>query len=321
VQQGLLRIRAGRACTGIKALLEVTRKDSRKVSCQDLGFTIGPRLNAAGRLDDMRMGIDCLLTDDAGIASKIALELDSFNRERRNIETDMQEEALALLEHIDPKDNFSLTLFDERWHQGVIGILASRLKDKYHRPTIIFAKSSNGEIKGSGRSIHGLHIRDALDLVSKRHSSLINKFGGHAAAAGLSIDETDFINFVAAFEKVSSELISSSELDHRIETDGALNQDELNLEVVRMINDHVWGQGFPPPQFNDYFMVKNQRIVGEKHLKLRLLKEGKLVEAILFGHNEMLPERIHAVYSVSINDYKNKESLQLIIRHWSALKI
>ena len=316
VQQGLLRIRAGRACAGIKALLEAARKNSRKVTSQDLGFAIGPRLNAAGRLDDMSMGINCLLTDDAGVASKIALQLDSFNRERRNIETDMQEEALALLEHIDPKDNFSLTLFDERWHQGVIGILASRLKEKYHRPTIAFAKASDGEIKGSGRSIQGLHIRDALDLVSKRHPSLIIKFGGHAAAAGLSIAETDFNDFVAAFEKVSSELLSTNDLAHRIETDGGLDQDEFNLEVARTIDDQVWGQGFSAPLFHDDFIVQNQRVVGEKHLKLHLSKEGKPVEAILFGHNEMLPERIHAVYSLSINDYNDRESLQLIVRHW-----
>ncbi|MDX8386147.1 MAG: single-stranded-DNA-specific exonuclease RecJ [Gallionella sp.] len=317
VQQGLLRIRAGRACAGIKALLEAARKNSRKVSSQDLGFAIGPRLNAAGRLDDMSMGINCLLTDDAGIATQIAMQLDAFNRERRNIETGMQEEALALLEHIDPQDNFSLTLFDERWHQGVIGILASRLKDKYHRPTIAFAKSSNGEIKGSGRSIHGLHIRDALDLVSKRHPSLINKFGGHAAAAGLSIAETDFNDFVVAFEKVCSELLSSNDLAHRIETDGGLDQDELNLAVAHMIDDQVWGQGFSAPQFHDDFRVQNQRIVGEKHLKLRLGKEGRPVEAILFGYNGKLPQRIHAVYSLSINDYNNRESLQLIVRHWS----
>jgi single-stranded-DNA-specific exonuclease len=203
VQQGLQRIRSGRACAGINALLEAAKKDPARASSMDLGFTVGPRLNAAGRLDDMSLGINCLLTDDAKTAMQIAAKLDALNRERRSIESDMQDSALASLEHIDPKDNFSLTLFDQTWHQGVVGILASRLKDKFHRPTIAFARSSNGEIKGSGRSIAGLHLRDALDLVSKRHPTLINKFGGHAAAAGLSIAEADFDDFVAAFEKVS----------------------------------------------------------------------------------------------------------------------
>jgi single-stranded-DNA-specific exonuclease len=318
VQQGLQRIRAGRACAGINALLQVAKKDPALVSSRDLGFTVGPRLNAAGRLDDMSLGINCLLTDDAATALQIATKLDALNRERRSIETDMQDSALASLEHIDPKDNFSLTLFDKTWHQGVIGILASRLKDKFHRPTIAFARSSDDEIKGSGRSIAGLHLRDALDLVSKRHPSLIRKFGGHAAAAGLSIAEADFEKFVAAFEKVSSELLSASDLAQRIETDGGLDVAEMDLETARLLDEQVWGQGFPAPQFSNDFIVKNQRVVGEKHLKLRLALEGGIVEAILFGHNEMLPEQIHAVYSLGINDYNSSATLQLIIRHWIA---
>jgi len=317
VQQGLQRIRAGRACAGINALLQVSKKDPARASSQDLGFTVGPRLNAAGRLDDMSLGINCLLTDDASTALQIAAKLDALNRERRNIETDMQDSALAALEHIDPKDNFSLTLFDETWHQGVIGILASRLKDKFHRPTIAFARSNGNEIKGSGRSIAGLHLRDALDLVSKRHPSLIRKFGGHAAAAGLSIAEADFENFVSAFEKVSSELLSASDLAQRIETDGGLDVAEMDLGMARLLDEQVWGQGFPAPQFSNEFIVKNQRVVGEKHLKLRLALEGTIVEAILFGHNEMLPEQIHAVYSLSVNEYNGSTSLQLIIRHWN----
>jgi len=316
VQQGLQRIRAGRACAGINALLQVAKKDPARVSSQDLGFTVGPRLNAAGRLDDMSLGINCLLTDDASTALQIAAKLDALNRERRSIETDMQENALAALEHIDPKDNFSLTLFDETWHQGVIGILASRLKEKFHRPTIAFARSNNGEIKGSGRSIAGLHLRDALDLVSKRHPALIKKFGGHAAAAGLTIAEANFDDFVTAFEKVSGELLDASDLAQRIETDGALEHAEMNLEVARLLDEQVWGQGFPAPQFDDDFVVQNQRVVGEKHLKLRLSAKGKLIEAILFGYNEPLPEHIHAVYSLSANEYNGTQSLQLVIRHW-----
>ncbi len=320
VQQGLLRIRAGRACAGINALLQVAKKNLAKVSSQDLGFTVGPRLNAAGRLDDMSLGINCLLTDDAATALQIAAKLDALNRERRSIETDMQENALAALEHIEPKDNYSLTLFDESWHQGVIGILASRLKDKFHRPTIAFARANNGEIKGSGRSIAGLHLRDALDRVSKRHPTLIKKFGGHAAAAGLSIAEADFESFVAAFEQVCGELLDANDLAQRIETDGALDIAEMNLDVARILDEQVWGQGFPAPQFSDDFSVQNQRVVGEKHLKLRLSAQGKLLEAILFGHNKPLPERIHAVYSLSINEYNGSQSLQLIVRHWQNAK-
>jgi len=340
VQQGLQRIRAGRGCAGINALLQAAKKNPAQASSQDLGFTVGPRLNAAGRLDDMSLGINCLLTDDAATASKIAVKLDALNRERRNIEADMQDSALAALEQIKglgaggqglgaskPLQSFpapspqppapaSLVLFDETWHQGVIGILASRLKDKFHRPVIAFARANNGELKGSGRSIAGLHLRDALDLVSKRHPALIQKFGGHAAAAGLSIAEAYFKNFVAAFEQVSGELLTADDLAQRIETDGALEPAEMNLEVARLLDAQVWGQGFPAPQFNDNFAVQNQRVVGEKHLKLRLSSQGKLIEAILFGHNEPLPEQIHAVYSLSVNEYNGTQSLQLIIRHW-----
>jgi single-stranded-DNA-specific exonuclease len=320
VQQGLLRIRAGRACAGINALLQAAKKNPAQASSHDLGFTVGPRLNAAGRLDDMSLGINCLLADDAATALRIAAKLDALNRERRGIEADMQDSALAALDAIDPSDNFSLALFDETWHQGVIGILASRLKDKFHRPVIAFARANDGELKGSGRSIAGLHLRDALDLVSKRHPALIKKFGGHAAAAGLSIAEADFENFVAAFEQVSGELLNESDLAQRIETDGALEHAEMNLDVARLLDGQVWGQGFPAPQFSDNFVVQNQRVVGEKHLKLRLQKNGGAIEAILFGHNEPLPEQVHAVYSLSVNEYNGTQSLQLIIRHWRDAK-
>ena len=320
VQQGLQRIRAGRACAGINALLQVAKKNPARVSSMDLGFTVGPRLNAAGRLDDMSLGINCLLTDDDASALHIAAKLDALNRERRSIETQMQDSALAALEHINPADNFSLVQFDETWHQGVIGILASRLKDKFHRPVIAFARANDGELKGSGRSIAALHLRDALDLVSKRHPALIKKFGGHAAAAGLSIAEVDFDHFVAAFEKVSSELLSASDLAQRIDTDGALKNAEMNLEMAQILDGQVWGQGFPAPQFSDDFVVQNQRVVGEKHLKLRLDTRGKLVEAILFGYNQPLPEQIHAVYSLSVNEYNGTRSLQLVVRHWREVR-
>lgn len=316
VQQGLQRIRAGRACKGINALLQVAKKLPGKVSSMDLGFTVGPRLNAAGRLDDMSLGISGLLTDDSPHAVEIANQLDSLNRERRSIETVMQDGALASLESVNPHDNFSLTLFDESWHQGVIGILASRLKDKFHRPVIAFAQSNNAELKGSGRSIPALHLRDALDLVSKRHPQLIKKFGGHSAAAGLSIAGGDFDKFSAAFEQVARELLNENDLAQRIETDGTLELSGMTIETARMLDEQVWGQGFPAPQFDDEFIVQNQRIVGEKHLKLRLAVQGKSIDAILFGHNEPLPEHIHAVYSLGINEYNGNQSLQLIVRHW-----
>jgi single-stranded-DNA-specific exonuclease len=316
VQQGLLRIRAGKTCAGIAALFHIAKKNPARVISQDLGFAIGPRLNAAGRLEDMRLGIDCLLSDDAEAAILMATRLDELNRERRSIETDMQEVALAALESVQVADNYSLALFDASWHQGVIGILASRLKDKFHRPVIAFAQSTNGELKGSGRSIAALHLRDALDLVSKRHPALIKKFGGHAMAAGLTIDHAQHEQFVNAFEQVVRELLSVSDLQQRLDSDGALDAHDINLEFAQQLDQQIWGQGFPAPLFDDDFRVQQQRVVGEKHLKLRLQKSGQLFEAMLFGHAEPLPDDIHALYSVSVNEYNDKRAVQLLIRHW-----
>ncbi len=318
VQQGLQRIRAGRACAGINALLRIAKREPARTSSLDLGFAVGPRLNAAGRLDDMSLGIACLLADDAAEAERIAKELDALNRERRSIEADMQDSALATLENIDPQEGYTLSLFDEGWHQGVIGILASRLKDKFHRPTIAFARANDGEIKGSGRSIPGLHLRDALDLVSKRHPALIRKFGGHAAAAGLSIAEADFNAFVSAFEQAASEMLDERDLIRRIETDGSLEHEDMTMEIARLLDRQVWGQGFPAPQFDDEFAVANQRVVGEKHLRLRLEKQGRIVDAILFNQADPLPDRVRLVYSLDVNEYNGKQSLQLIVRHWQA---
>lgn len=277
------------------------------------------RLNAAGRLDDMSLGITCLLSDDSADATAIATQLDRLNRERRNIETDMQDSALLALERVNPRAGFSLTLFDEGWHQGVIGILASRLKDKFHRPVIAFARAAQGEIKGSGRSISGLHLRDALDLVSKRRPALIRKFGGHAMAAGLSIAEQDLDEFATTFEQVASELLNENDLTHQIESDGELAQEQINLELAQLLDTQIWGQGFPAPQFDDDFKVENQRVVGEKHLKLKLSLQGKHFDGILFNQSESLPDRIRAVYSLSVNEYNGSQSVQLIIRHWQSL--
>jgi single-stranded-DNA-specific exonuclease len=318
VQQGLLRIRAGRACAGITALLQVARKLPEQASAYEMGFIVGPRLNAAGRLEDMGLGIQCLLTDDAAEADDIAARLDSLNQERRSIEADMQQAALDALENIDPTDGYSLALFDESWHQGVIGILASRLKDRFHRPVIAFARAQNGEIKGSGRSIPGLHLRDALDLVSKRHPHLLQKFGGHAMAAGLSLREEHFAEFQSAFEAVSQGLLTPADLTKILETDGALNAAEFSVEMARSLEQQVWGQGFPQPLFDGVFKVESQRVVGEKHLKLKLSSAAGAFEAIHFFCADSMPASIRAVYSLGINDYNGKVSLQLMVRHWQS---
>jgi len=303
---------------GLRALLEKSRLTGRELSSYDVGFIIGPRLNAAGRLEDMSLGITALLSKAPAEAIQLAARLDALNRERRSIEADMQDSALTALEETDPAGQFSLALFDETWHQGVIGILASRLKDRFHRPVIAFARANDDELKGSGRSIAGLHLRDALDLVAKRHPGLIRKFGGHAAAAGLSIAECDLGKFAGAFEQVASELLTEADLKHRIETDGSLPVHEISLELAQLLENEVWGQGFPAPSFNDIFTVEQQRIVGQKHLKLRLKRGGKTHEAILFHRAEPLPAQIHAAYSLGVNEYNGNTSVQLIVRHWSA---
>jgi len=316
VQQGLQRMRAGRACYGIAALFQIAKKQLSKASSFELGFIVGPRLNAAGRLEDMGLGIQCLLSDDTNEANEIATKLDTLNKERRSIEADMQDVALAALEHIDPADGYSLALFDESWHQGVIGILASRLKDRFHRPVIAFARSKDSELKGSGRSIPGLHLRDALDLVSKRHPHLLQKFGGHAMAAGVSIRKTDFEEFQQAFENVAQSLLTPADLVKVIETDGELSAEDFSLDTARVLEQQVWGQGFPEPLFQAKFRVQSQRIVGEKHTKLKLATSSASFEAMYFFSTEELPDEVLAVYSLSINEYNGNISLQLIVRHW-----
>ncbi|HEY6096271.1 MAG TPA: single-stranded-DNA-specific exonuclease RecJ [Gallionellaceae bacterium] len=318
VQQGLQRIRAGRACAGIQALLRVARKLPAQASAYELGFILGPRLNAAGRLEDMGLGIQCLLSDDAAEADEIAAKLDALNQERRSIEADMQQAALAALEKVDPSAGYSLALFDDSWHQGVIGILASRLKDRFHRPVIAFARAQTGELKGSGRSIPGLHLRDALDLVAKRHPHLLQKFGGHAMAAGLSLREDDFPAFQQAFEDVAQSLLTPADLTRIIETDGALEQSDFNIDVARTLEQQVWGQAFPQPLFDGIFGVESQRVVGEKHLKLKLAAGRTSYEAMHFFSTDPLPDSIRAVFSLGVNEYNGKTSLQLIVRHWQA---
>jgi single-stranded-DNA-specific exonuclease len=318
VEQGLQRIRSRKTWPGIAALLHVAGRDPAQASTYDLGHVLGPRLNAAGRLDDMAVGIECLISDDTGAAERIAADLDRLNRERRAIEGDMQEGALALLEDMSPQDSYSLCLFDPNWHQGVVGILASRIKDKWHRPVIAFARGGDGELRGSGRSIAGLHLRDALDLVTKQEPGLITRFGGHAAAAGLSLREADLERFRIAFEHTVRALLTPADLQRVIETDGTLAADALTLESARLIGRQVWGHGFPTPTFDGEFTVAGQRVAAERHLKLNLIKDGNPYEAMLFSHTTSLPQRVHAVFRLAVNEYNGTQKLQLTIEHWRA---
>lgn len=361
VQQGLKRIRKGSGCAGINALINIARRDLRQTSTYELGFMIGPRLNAAGRLDDMSLGIECLITDDPMRAAQLALQLDTFNRKRQEIESGMRDSALHMLENIfsgssglqdsatlrssdmpqgtglsqsddsarEAPNAYALTLFDPGWHQGVIGILASRIKDKFHRPVIAFAPGGQDELKGSGRSIPGFHLRDALDRVSKRCAGLLLKFGGHSAAAGLTIRTCDFEKFCDAFEQTARELLGPADLRRVIETDGDLDESEITLELAEHLMRQAWGQGFPQPAFHSRFHVEDQRVVGQKHLKLKLRKaraetgNGQpeksffLYDAILFLHDAPLPEVIDAVYRLQVNDFKGDASLQFVLEHWS----
>jgi len=316
VHQGLARIRDGRTQPGIAALFQVAGRDVRRAGTRDLGFVVAPRLNAAGRLTDMALGIECLITDDRGRALRIAGELDRLNRERRAIESGMQDEALAAVEAQDFGESYTLSLFDPAWHPGVIGIVAGRMKDRFHRPTIAFARAADGEIRGSGRSIPALHLRDALDRVAVRHPRLISKFGGHAAAAGLTLREADFERFRDAFEETARELLSPADLERVIETDGSLADHEVSLETAHLVEAGVWGQGFPRPSFHDRFEVVAQRVVGSRHLKLRLARSGRQFDAMLFGASEPLPPRIEAVHHLDVNEYQGLASVQLTLQHW-----
>ncbi len=319
VEQGLKRVRAGQARAGILALFRAVGRDPTRASVYDLGFVLGPRLNAAGRLADMSLGIACLLARDLNQALPLARELDRLNRERREIEADMQETAFTLLEEIPIEDGYSLVLYDPGWHQGVVGLLASRLKDRHHRPTIVFADGGDGLVKGSGRSIAGLHLRDALDLVDKRYPGLLLKFGGHAAAAGLTLRRDDLPLFAQAFEAVARELLSPADLTRVIETDGPLSPQECRLDNALLLRDTVWGQGFPPPLFHGEFLVDSQRLVGDRHLKLKLSGGGLSVEAILFNRTDPLPERIQACYRLEANEWNGRLTEQLTLEHWGPM--
>ncbi|MHB8983286.1 single-stranded-DNA-specific exonuclease RecJ [Thiobacillus sp.] len=316
VAQGLARMRAGLACPGIEALFHAAGREPARATVFDLGFMLGPRLNAAGRIDDMALGIECLLADTPSTAQQLAHRLDALNRARRDVEAGMLDEALGILAHFSPSDSYSLTAYQPDWHIGVIGILASRLKDKFHRPAVVLAASESGELKGSGRSIPGLHLRDALDLVDKRHPGLILKFGGHAMAAGLSVAAGRHEEFARAFEAVVRGLIDPADLEGVIETDGELDLAEHCYELALELEHAVWGQGFPAPLFTGIFDVVSQRVVGDKHLKLTLSRDGSAFEAMRFFQSEPLPERIHAVYALMTNEFNGRRALQLKLQHW-----
>lgn len=315
VEQGLRRIRAGNCSLGILALLSVSGRTYQTASAQDLGFYVGPRLNAAGRLDDMTLGIQCLITDSPTKAAEMAHQLHSLNLQRRSIEADMQDTATIALEDVDVAKQYSLSLYQADWHQGVIGILASRIKERFHRPVIAFADAGDGLLKGSGRSIVGLHLRDALDLLSKHQPDLILKFGGHAMAAGLTIKQIDFERFQQSFEVVVRSLITESDLESVIEVDGALDINELSFANAQNLEAQVWGQGFPPPLFFDELQVLEHRILAEKHLKMVLKKGTQVLEAIMFNHTAPPPSEVRVAYQLQTNRYNGVEKVQLNIRH------
>ena len=315
VAQGLQRMRSGKLNAGIAALFRVAGRNPQTASPFDLGFAVGPRLNAAGRMDDMKIGIECLCTDDEGRAWEIAQQLNDLNLQRRATETQMQDDALLLLDDYIPTDSTTLCVFDSAWHQGVIGIVASRLKDKFYRPTITFAPAGDGILKGSGRSIPGFHLRDALDLVSKHAPNLIQKFGGHAMAAGLTIAEQDLPAFQMAFEEVGKHLLSAAQLERIIETDGALEENYYSVDFIQLLDKQVWGQGFAAPTFSDEFKVVSQRILKERHLKLLLEKNGQRFDAIWFGHIDNLPAKARVAFRLDANEYNGVTKVQLLVEH------
>lgn len=319
VEQGLARLRAGRGQPGIAALLRVAGRDVARASASDLGFAVGPRLNAAGRLADMSLGIRCLLAGTAQEADPLAHELDRLNRERRDIEAAMQDEALADVDAMCASEaGFTVCAYRPAWHPGVVGIVASRLKDRYHRPAVVFANGTAGELRGSGRSIAGFHLRDAFDLVAKREPGLILRFGGHAHAAGLSIRADALPRFADAFERIARDSLTDAALRRHLESDGVLARGELTFELGGALAARAWGQGFAAPAFDDVFDVAEQRIVGDAHAKLRLVRDREAFSAIAFRTAAALPPRVHALYRPQVRHWNGLASLELVVDYWSA---
>lgn len=330
VEQGIRRIRAGKACPGIIALLEVAKRVPAQVVAADLGFALGPRINAAGRLDDMSLGIECLLSDDLQQARGLARQLDQLNHARREIEDEMREQAMTSLDALQLDDKASLALglciYDPQWHQGVIGILAARIREQLHRPVIAFARCGNDEIKGSARSVPGFHIRDALDAVASQQPELLSKFGGHAMAAGLSLREQDLPAFQQAFDQQVRRHLGDDDLYEKIQSDGCLEGQDMSMQTARLLREGgPWGQGFPEPSFDGVFEVVQYRLLAEKHLKMVLRAEQNelCVDAIAFNASQkgwpLQPETVQLVYRLDINHYRGQASLQLMVEHMAAI--
>lgn len=326
VHQGLLRIRAGNARPGINALLKIAGKNPAQIVASDMGFAVAPRLNAAGRLDDISYGIRCLITDDRGEALERAQELEQFNQDRKAIERDMQIEALKIVENLALDEQAqlpaALCLYQPDWHQGVVGLLASRIKDKFHRPVAVFAKDDSGNLKGSVRSVAGLHIRDALDAVATQNPGLITKFGGHAMAAGLSLEESKFDQFQLALEQQVASTIDPQDLEATMQTDGQLDTDQFTMHTASILRDAgPWGQAFPEPSFEGDFELKSQRIVGENHLKVTVSPDGESseIDGIYFNIDSQLwpttATKVRCVYRLDINEFRGRESVQLLVQY------
>lgn len=313
VQFGMHIIRSGEGNFGIRAISQLSNRRLQNLKTSDLSFVIAPKLNAAGRLDDMSLGIKCLLAKTFDEALHHARRLLSLNTERRQIENEMKDSALSkdILGSLENKK--AIALYDASWHQGIIGILASRIKEKFYRPTIIFAKDEEGRLKGSGRSISNFHLRDAIDLISKKNPNLIMSFGGHAMAAGLTILENDFSLFEIEFESVASDLLNANDLSIEFEIDHSI-LDDINIDGINLINSEIWGQGFPAPIFKDSFQVLDQKIIGGKHVKCTLKYKEKKFSAIYFNHEQSLADKIETIYEIDINRYSGKEEIQLILR-------
>jgi single-stranded-DNA-specific exonuclease len=314
VAQGLRRVRSGRLQPGLAALFAVARREPARATAFDFGFALGPRINAAGRLADMTLGIECLLTDDAARAAQLAAELDAINRERREVEAGMRELAEAAVERFaEDTPPPAVALFDAAFHEGVVGIVAGRLKDKLHRPTFAFARGADGVLKGSGRSIPGFHLRDALDLVAKRHPGLLLRFGGHAMAAGCTLAEGGFEAFDAALRTVAGEWLDAATLTRTLRTDGPLAQEWFNAETVTLLDGQVWGQGFEAPLFCDEVQVLQQRLVGERHLKLRLKLGARERDAIWFGRDQPLPATARLAYRLVLDEWNGQQRVQMVV--------
>ena len=320
VAQGLKRIRAGQLPVGLSALFSVAARASQKATTFDFGFALGPRINAAGRLADMTLGIELLLTDDAARADELARTLDGINRERREIEGGMREQAMQIAEglfEVEDEPPSAIAVFDPDFHEGVVGIVAARLKDRLHRPTFVFAASSapgrEHELKGSGRSIPGFHLRDALDLVAKRHPGVLSKFGGHAMAAGCTIAEEHFDTFEQALQQVAAEWLDAATLTRRLETDGPLPPEYRRPDMVDTLHREVWGQGFAPPVFSEEVEVISQRLVGEKHLALKLRHQGQPVDGIWFGRTEPLPARAQLAFRLEADEWQGVRRVRLLV--------